>query len=94
GHLIKTNHFEPHWEKRRGQVVAFEQVTLYGLIVIGRRPVHYGPIDPPVARELFIREGLVRGEINSRAKCLSANRQLLEKLDELEAKARRRDILA
>ncbi len=45
GHLIKTNHFEPHWEKRRGQVVAFEQVTLYGLIVIGRRPVHYGPID-------------------------------------------------
>lgn len=94
GHLIKTNHFEPHWEKRRGQVVAFEQVTLYGLIVIGRRPVHYGPIDPPVARELFIREGLVRGEINSRARCLSANRQLLEKLDELEAKARRRDILA
>lgn len=94
GHLIKKNHFEPHWEKKRGQVVAFEQITLYGLIVVGRRPVHYGPIDPPVSRELFIREGLVRGEINSRAKCLSANRQLLEQLDELEAKARRRDILA
>ncbi|UCJ16239.1 ATP-dependent RNA helicase HrpA [Pseudomonas sp. MM211] len=94
GHLIKKNHFEPHWEKKRGQVVAYEQVTLYGMIVIGRRPVHYGPIDPLVARELFIREGLVRGEINSRTKCLSANRLLLEKLDELEAKARRRDILA
>jgi ATP-dependent helicase HrpA len=94
GHLIKKNHFEPHWEKKRGQVVAFEQITLYGLIVVGRRPVHYGPIDPPVSRELFIREGLVRGEINSRAKCLSANHQLLEQLDELEAKARRRDILA
>ncbi|UVE18894.1 ATP-dependent RNA helicase HrpA [Pseudomonas sp. LS44] len=94
GHLIKKNHFEPHWEKKRGQVVAFEQVTLYGLIVVGRRPVHYGPVDPTVARELFIREGLVRGEINSRAKCLTANRLLLEKLDELEAKARRRDILA
>ena len=93
-HLIKKNHFEPHWEKKRGQVVAYEQVTLYGLIVVGRRPVHFGPIDPPAARELFIREGLVRGEINSRAKCLSANRLLLEKLDELEAKARRRDILA
>ncbi len=93
-HLIKTNHFEPHWEKKRGQVVAYEQVTLYGMIVVGRRPVHYGPIDPPVARELFIREGLVRGEINSRARCLSANRELLERLDELEAKARRRDILA
>ncbi|MDU9415706.1 ATP-dependent RNA helicase HrpA [Pseudomonas sp. zfem005] len=94
GHLVKKNHLEPHWEKRRGQVVAYEQVTLYGLIVVGRRPVHYGPIDPPVARELFIREGLVRGEIHSRAKCLAANRQLLERLDELEAKARRRDILA
>jgi ATP-dependent helicase HrpA len=94
GHLIKKNHFEPHWEKKRGQVVAFEQISLYGLIVVGRRPVHFGPIEPEVARELFIREGLVGGEINSRAKCLSANRQLLEKLDELEAKARRRDILA
>lgn len=94
GHLVKKNHLEPHWEKKRGQVVAYEQVSLYGLIVVGRRPVHYGPIDPPVARELFIREGLVRGEIHSRAKCLAANRQLLERLDELEAKARRRDILA
>src|SRR5690606_12187968 len=94
GHLIKKNHFEPHWEKKRGQVVAFEQITLFGLIVVGKRPVHYGPIDPAMAREMFIREGLVRGEINSRAKCLSENRDLLELLDELEAKARRRDILA
>ena len=94
GHLIKKNHFEPHWEKKRGQVVAFEQITLYGMIVVGRRPVHFGPIDPVASRELFIREGLVRGEIQSRAKCLTANRQLLEQLDELEAKARRRDILA
>jgi ATP-dependent helicase HrpA len=93
-HLIKKNHLEPHWEKKRGQVVAFEQISLYGLIVVGRRPVHYGPIDPVVSRELFIREGLVGGEILSRAKCLSANRKLLEQLDELEAKARRRDILA
>ncbi|TLX55386.1 ATP-dependent RNA helicase HrpA [Stutzerimonas nosocomialis] len=94
GHLVKKNHFEPHWEKKRGQVVAYEQVTLYGLIVVRRRPVHYGPIDPAAARELFIREGLVRGEINSRARALAANRELLERMDELEAKARRRDILA
>ena len=93
-HLVKTNHFEPHWEKKRGQVVAFEQVTLYGLIIIGRRPVHFGPVDPVASRELFIREGLVRGEIQSRARCLTANRELLETLDALEAKARRRDILA
>lgn len=94
GHLVKKNYLEPHWEKKRGQVVAYEQVSLYGLIIVGRRAVHYGPHDPVVARELFIREGLVRGEINSRARCLVANRQLLERLDELEAKARRRDILA
>ncbi|MCU1716380.1 ATP-dependent RNA helicase HrpA [Pseudomonas sp. 5P_3.1_Bac2] len=94
GHLIKKNHLEPHWEKKRGQVVAYEQITLYGMIVVGRRPVHFGPVDPQASRELFIREGLVGGEINSRAKCLMANRQLLERLDELEAKARRRDILA
>ena len=94
GHLIKKNYFEPHWEKKRGQVVAYEQITLYGLIVVGRRAVHYGPIDPVLSREVFIREGLVRGEIQSRAKCLTSNAQLLEQLDELEAKARRRDILA
>ncbi len=94
GHLIKKNHFEPHWEKKRGQVVAFEQITLFGLIVVGRRPVHFGPVDPLVSRELFIREALVRGEIQSKAKCLDANTRLLEQLDELEAKARRRDILA
>ncbi len=94
GHLVKKNHFEPHWEKKRGQVVAYEQITLYGLILVGRRPVHFGPIDPATSRELFIREGLVGGEIQSRAKCLAANKRLLEQLDELEAKARRRDILA
>jgi ATP-dependent helicase HrpA len=93
-HLTKTNHFEPHWEKKRGQVVAFEQVTLYGMIVVARRPVHFGPIDPSASRELFIREGLVRGEMLSRAKALTANRELLELFDELEAKARRRDIIA
>ncbi|AHL76484.1 ATP-dependent helicase HrpA [Stutzerimonas stutzeri] len=93
-HLTKTNHFEPHWEKKRGQVVAFEQVTLYGMIIVARRPVHFGPVDPPAARELFIREGLVRGEMHSRAKALTVNRELLELFDELEAKARRRDIIA
>ncbi|WP_367597959.1 ATP-dependent RNA helicase HrpA [Pseudomonas fulva] len=93
-HLIKKNHFEPHWEKKRGQVVAYEQITLYGLILVGRRPVHFGPIDPATSRELFIREALVGGEIQSRAKCLAANKRLLETLDALEAKARRRDILA
>lgn len=93
-HLIKRTYLEPHWEKRRGQVVAYEQITLYGLILVGRRAVHYGPLDPVLSRELFIREGLVGGDIISRARCLRANRELLATLDKLEAKARRRDILA
>lgn len=93
-HLVKRNYLEPHWEKRRGQVVAYEQVTLYGLIVVARRALHYGPLDAKTSRELFIREGLVAGDILSKAKCLQANRELLKQIDELEAKARRRDILA
>src|SRR5699024_9445333 len=93
-HLIRRNYFEPHWEKRRGQVVAYEQITLYGLIIVARRAVHYGPIDPGLSRETFIRDGLVDNELFSRAHCLRGNSELLKKLDKPEAKAGRRDILA
>ena len=92
-HLTKTSHSEPHWEKKRGQVVAFEQVTLFGLIIVPRRKVHFGPIDPVAAREIFIRRALVEGEWHGRAAFDKANRALLAQLDELEAKSRRRDIL-
>jgi len=91
--LIKRSYNEPHWEKKRGQLVAYEQLSLFGLIIVPRRAVHYGSKEPQLARELLIRQGLVEGEINSRARCLSANRELLKRLDVLEAKARRRDIL-
>jgi len=91
--LIKRSYNEPHWEKKRGQLVAYEQLSLFGLIIVPRRAVHYGPQEPALARELLIRQGLVEGEIHSRARCLAANRKLLEQLDVLEAKARRRDIL-
>ena len=93
GHLTKTSHSEPHWEKKRGQVVAFEQVTLYGLIIVPRRKVHFGPIDPVVSRELFIRHALVEGHWHGRAAFNRANQALLAELDALEAKARKRDIL-
>jgi len=91
--LIKRSYNEPHWEKKRGQLVAYEQLSLFGLIIVPRRAVHYGSKEPALARELLIRQGLVEGEINSRARCLIANRELLQQLDVLEAKARRRDIL-
>ncbi|WP_281177683.1 ATP-dependent RNA helicase HrpA [Endozoicomonas arenosclerae] len=93
GHLVKRNYFEPHWEKKRAQVVAFEQVTLYGLIIVGRRRVGYGAIDPAVSREIFIREALVEGHYHSQGKFQSHNLSLIQEVDELEAKSRRRDIL-
>ena len=93
GDLVKRNYFEPHWEKKRAQVVAFEQVTLYGLIVVGRRRVNYGPVDPVAAREIFIREALVEGHYESRGAFQKHNLDLIGEVDELEAKSRRRDIL-
>ncbi len=92
-HLVKRNYFEPHWEKRRAQVVAFEQVSLYGLIIVARRRVHYGPIDPVLGRELFIRQALVEGAFSSQAPFFRHNQALIEEVDQLEAKSRRRDIL-
>ncbi|WP_257296498.1 ATP-dependent RNA helicase HrpA [Endozoicomonas sp. YOMI1] len=92
-HLVKRNYFEPHWEKKPAQVVAFEQVTLYGLIVVGRRRVNYGPVDPVVAREIFIREALVEGHLDSKGVFQQHNLALIDEVNELEAKSRRRDIL-
>ena len=93
GDLVKRNYFEPHWEKKRAQVVACEQVTLYGLIIVGRRRVNYGAIDPAVAREIFIREALVKGHFQSRGAFQKHNHDLMGEVDELEAKSRRRDIM-
>ncbi|MFO7594128.1 MAG: ATP-dependent RNA helicase HrpA [Pseudomonadota bacterium] len=91
--LVKRTYLEPHWEKRVGQVAAFEQVTLFGLLIIPRRKVNYGPIDPQLSRELFIRHGLVEGELRCDAPFFTHNRELLEEVALLEAKSRRRDIL-
>lgn len=93
GHLVKRSYLEPHWEKKRAQVVASEQVTLYGLVIVAKRTVHYGSIDPVVSHDIFIRSGLVEGELHSRAKCLQHNRSLLHGVEKLEAKVRRRDLL-
>ncbi len=93
-HLLKRSYAEPHWEKRRGQVAAYETVTLYGLPIISRRKTNYGPIDPKESRTLFIRSGLVEGEVRTAGGFLRHNRREIEKIESLEAKSRRRDILA
>ncbi len=93
GNLVKRNYFEPHWEKKRAQVVAYEQVTLYGLVIVARRKVNYGAIDPVISRELFIRQGLVEGGYESQAGFYAHNNSLIAEVEDLEAKSRRQDIL-
>jgi ATP-dependent helicase HrpA len=93
GHLVKRSYLEPRWEKTRAQVVAWEQVSLYGLIVIPRRKVHYGPIDPRLAREILIRQALVAGDFDCRGEFFRHNQQLRLEVEELEHKARRQDVL-
>lgn len=92
-YLIKRSYSEPHWEKDRAQVVAFEKLTLYGLEIIPKRKVSYARIDPSLARELFIRHALVEGEFNSRAAFIIHNQQLLIDAEGLEHKGRRRGIV-
>lgn len=92
-HLVKRNYLEPHWEKKRGEVVAYEQVSLYGVVLVSRRKVSFGRIDPVLSRELFIRHGLVEGELNTRADFFHHNQQQIHQVDELESKSRRRDLL-
>ena len=84
-HVAKGSYREPHWSRDAGNVVAFEQVTVYGLIVVPRRQVLYGPVDAVAARELFIRGALVGGDVNARAPFLEHNRRIIEQVAELEA---------
>ncbi|MDI6910076.1 ATP-dependent RNA helicase HrpA [Nocardioides sp.] len=92
-HLVKRSYSEPHWSKKRASVMAFERVTLYGVPLVADRPVAYGKVDAALSRELFIRHALVYGEWSSRHRFLETNRRLLEEAEELEHRARRRDIV-
>ncbi|MRR50487.1 MAG: ATP-dependent RNA helicase HrpA [Rhodocyclaceae bacterium] len=96
-HLIRRHVFEPHWEKGPGQVVAWERVTLHGLLIHAKRRVNYGPMDPKTAREIFIREALVRGEVGEdwlkKWRFLQHNQKLIREIEHLEHKSRRPDVL-
>ncbi|MGA8112061.1 MAG: ATP-dependent RNA helicase HrpA [Actinocatenispora sp.] len=92
-HLVKRNYSEPHWEAKPAAVIAYEKVTLYGLPVVVQRKVNYGRIDPPVARELFIRHALVEGDWQTHHEFFAANRALLDQVEDLEHRFRRSDIL-
>ncbi|MDM8564844.1 ATP-dependent RNA helicase HrpA [Candidatus Halobeggiatoa sp. HSG11] len=94
GDLCQHHYFEPHWQKKQAQVGAFEKVTLYGLTIVAKRRVNYGPLDPELAREIFIRNALVQGEYYCYAKFFQHNQALVIEIEALEHKSRRQDILA
>ncbi|WP_423709886.1 ATP-dependent RNA helicase HrpA [Undibacterium sp. WLX3042] len=93
GHLLKKSYGEPRWEKRTGQVSAFERATLYGLVVYSQRRIQYGLYHPVEAREIFIREALVEGEFETRAPFFVHNQKLVREIENLEHKSRRLDVL-
>ncbi|MDH4424871.1 MAG: ATP-dependent RNA helicase HrpA [Acidovorax sp.] len=93
GHLLKKQLLDPHWEKKSAEVVALERATLYGIVVYNNRRINFGKVDPHAAREIFIREGLVGGNWETRLPFLAANQKLIAKVEELEHKSRRQDVL-
>ncbi|MES2187697.1 MAG: ATP-dependent RNA helicase HrpA, partial [Pseudomonadota bacterium] len=92
-HLLRKQMLDPHWEKRSAEVVALERATLYGLVVYSGRRVSFSKIDMAGAREVFIREGLVGEQWDTKLPFLAANRKLIRQVEELEHKSRRQDVL-
>ena len=93
GHLIKTQLLEPHWEKKAAEVIALERATLYGIVIYNNRRVNFGRVDPAAARDIFIREALVNGDWDTRLPFLAHNQKQIAKVEELEHKSRRQDVL-
>ncbi len=96
-HLLKKQLLEPHWERKAGEVVAMERATLYGLLVYANRRISYSKVDPALAREIFIREALVQGDVppewDQRFAFLPHNRRAIRSVEALEHKSRRQDLL-
>lgn len=92
GSLCKSTYANPHWEKKAGQVRAYEQVSLYGLVIVSNRSVSYGPIDPPMSHAIFVRSALVEGNMNKKFSFLVHNQTLIKEITQMEEKIRRRGI--
>jgi ATP-dependent helicase HrpA len=91
--LTQSTYTDPRWDRKMGMVNAWERVSLYGLTIIPKRRVHYGPINPQESREIFIREALANGDFDTKAAFFVANERLIAEVEELEHKARRQDVL-
>ena len=92
--LCVHTYSDPHWEKKRGEVIAKEQISLFGLIIVNDRNIAYGQINPEESGEIFIRHALVQGEILQKFEFMTHNLQLMDELETLEHKRRKKDILA
>jgi ATP-dependent helicase HrpA len=92
-HLVEHHHTDPYWDTKLSRVNAHERITLYGLTIVPKRNVHFGPINPEIAREIFIRQGLVSGGYVSKGLFWKHNQDLIEEVELLEHKARRLDVL-
>ncbi|MBE9549149.1 MAG: ATP-dependent RNA helicase HrpA [Proteobacteria bacterium] len=92
-HLLKTHEFDPHWSRRQGRVIAWQQITLYGLVIVEKRRIDFSRIDPEQARELFLRDGLVANDINTRAGFQQTNQNLIAEVVTHEEKRRSHDVL-
>ncbi len=88
-HLLARRHFDPRWSRTQGRVIGSEQISLFGLVLAPKKPVHYGGLYPEEARAIFLRDGLVTGEINIRSAFVARNRKTLAQAEEEEAKQRR-----
>jgi ATP-dependent helicase HrpA len=93
-HLLKHHYFDPHWSRKRGRVMAWEQVALFGLVIVEKRRVNYARIDPQESRQIFITAALVHGELDTRAGFLQNNQKIREEIEKMEHKRRKHDVMA
>lgn len=92
-HLVKRSYFEPHWSKKRQQVMAYEKVHLYGLAIIEKSLIQYSDIDAVVSRQIFVEQGLLGDQLRTNAKFCDHNKDFLAELIRQEEKMRRPDII-
>ena len=93
GDLCRRKFLNPHWERNRGEVVADEQVSLFGLIIISQRPVSYGPISPDEATDIFIRSAIIKADLKKPFAFMKHNQRLIDDIMGVEDRLRRRDVL-
>jgi ATP-dependent helicase HrpA len=91
--LVKHHYFEPHWSKKAGVVNAYDQISLFGLIIEPKRQINYEKVDQEAAHEIFLRDALTTGHLGITPPFLKHNLLKLEEVERVEDKLRRRDLV-